>query len=328
MTTSNSPFRFSVRTNRANEVDWHEWGFEPFERARAENKPVALFLTAFWCGFCQRLDETTLSNDEVIALLNAFFIPIRVEDAERPDVDLRYNQDGWPTIAFITPDGDHLFSVNHMAPEPFINVLVRTITAVQSGSAPSAGPIEVERSEVAARAANSDPVEKAPLRAHIVGEIAGILEGLADSIHGGYSDNTGNKYLHAEANDFLLYLYEVSHESVYLDHVTSTLQKMRESRTFDAREGGFFRYSSKPDWREPHPEKLLTDQVTLLRSYLRAYVVTGSSPFRETANELIEYLGTTLTDSATGAFFGCQDYVRPEGLLPRGPSAGPPECYR
>ena len=52
-----------------------------------------MFLCAFWCGYCQRLDESTLSHDDNIALLNAFFIPIRVEESQRPDVDLRYNQE-------------------------------------------------------------------------------------------------------------------------------------------------------------------------------------------------------------------------------------------
>ncbi len=127
--------RFSPRTNRAHLVKWQEWGDEAFQEARQHDKPVVVFLTAFWCGYCQRLDETSLSNDEVIALLNAFFIPIRVEESQRPDVDLRYNQDGWPTIAFLTPAGDHLFSVNYTAPEPFISLLVKVVDAFQRDKA-------------------------------------------------------------------------------------------------------------------------------------------------------------------------------------------------
>ena len=98
-------FRFSVRPNRAHLVNWREWGEDAFEEARQQNKLVVLYIAAFWCGFCQRMDETALSDDETIALLNAFFVPIRVEESQRPDVDLRYNQNGWPTISFLTPDG-------------------------------------------------------------------------------------------------------------------------------------------------------------------------------------------------------------------------------
>ena len=127
--------RFSPRTNRAHLVKWWEWGEEAFWQAQQQDQPVLVCLTAFWCGYCQRMDETSLSNDEVIALLNAFFVSIRVEESQRPDVDLRYNQDGWPTIAFLTPGGDHLFSVNYTAPEPFIALLVRVIDSYQRDKA-------------------------------------------------------------------------------------------------------------------------------------------------------------------------------------------------
>ena len=93
---------------------------------------VVLFITAFWCGFCQRMDETALSDDEAIALLNAFFVPIRIEESQRPDVDLRYNENGWPTISFLTPDGGLLFSVNYMDTDPFVDLLVKTVNRFQT----------------------------------------------------------------------------------------------------------------------------------------------------------------------------------------------------
>ena len=98
-------FRFSVRSNQAHQIRWREWGPQAFAQAKEQDKLPVVFLTAFWCGFCQRMDEGALSDDEVIALLNAFFVPIRVEESQRPDIDLRYNQNGWPTIAFLTPNG-------------------------------------------------------------------------------------------------------------------------------------------------------------------------------------------------------------------------------
>ena len=85
-------FRFSPNPNSAHRIHWREWGADAFERARTEGKPVMLCLVAFWCGICQRMDETTFSDTEVIALLNAYFVPVRVEDAQRPDIDVRYNR--------------------------------------------------------------------------------------------------------------------------------------------------------------------------------------------------------------------------------------------
>jgi uncharacterized protein YyaL (SSP411 family) len=312
-------FRFSPRPNRAHLINWRPWGGEAFQEAQQQDKPLVLWLTAFWCGYCQRMDDTTLSNDEVIALLNAFFVPVRVEESQRPDVDLRYNQNGWPTIAFLTPAGDDILRVNYLAPEPFIDLLVRLVDAYQRDQATILET--AARSRMAAQRRKSDQAP-APLGPSIVAEIAGMLEGLADHVHGGYG--TQAKFPHTEANDFFLYLSGVSGDPTYLDHVAFTLEKMRQSPTFDQTGGGFFRYSSGPDWREPHPEKLLDDQVGLLHNCLYTYLLTQHEPYKDTALGLIHYLNTTLTDAAQPCFWGCQDYVRPELPSPRSHPSGPP----
>lgn len=298
--------RFSPRANQAHLVKWREWGEAAFQEAQQQHKPVVVFLVAFWCGYCQQMDETSLSNQHIQALLNAFFIPIRVEESQRPDVDLRYNQNGWPTIAFLTPVGDPLFSINYTAPEPFLDLLVKLVDAYQRDRATLLDTGARNRAEALARQSQVPP---APLGPAIVAEIAGMVEGLADATHGGYG--TPFKFLHTEANDFLLYLHEVTGDTLHLDHVAFTLKNMRQSRMYDENDGGFFRYSSKPDWREPHPEKLLDDQASLLRNYLRTYLVTGNTVYRGVAEELIHYLNTALSTDATPCFFGCQDYVRP-----------------
>ena len=299
-------FRFSVRPNRADQVNWREWGEDAFEEARQQDKLVALFITSFWCGFCQRMDETALSDDETIALLNAFFIPIRVEESQRPDIDLRYNQNGWPTICFLTPDGGLLFSVNYMDTDPFVGLLVKTVTQFQSDKE-SLFQTAAYPASVGSR--QEEVQDQPPLAAPLLAEVAGMVEGLADQENGGYG--THFKFIHAEANEFLLYLYETTGESEYLEHVSFTLNKMLQSATFDGKDGGFFRYSSLPDWSEPHPEKLLDDQASLLGNFLHAYLLTGIDDHRRTAEGLIDYLDSTLLDDSSGAFFGCQDYIRP-----------------
>ena len=293
-------------------VRWREWGYEAFQEAREQGKPLAIFLTAFWCGFCQRMDEGALSHPEAIAILNAFFIPVRVEESQRPDVDLRYNQDGWPTIAFLTPDGDQLLSVNYMDPDPFVELLVRVVQLHQQG--------DLLRGE--SEAPDSQPLrmpEPAAEGGHTLGpalfyEVLGLVEGLADPVHGGFGD--GFKFLHTDANDFFLYVYQATGERKYLDHVLHTLTKLRAGPMLDAPLGGFFRYSSKPDWSEPHREKLLYDQAALLRNYLYAYLLTGDAEWRVHAEGLFEFVESYLFDEEAGAYLGCQDYVAFDSPVP------------
>ncbi len=156
------------------------------------------------------------------------------------------------------------------------------------------------------------PGEDVPLTPALVEEVAGILEGLADHEYGGFGVDI--KLLHTEANEFALYLYETSGERPQLDHVARTLTRLRQSRTFDASNGGFFRYSSRRDWQEPHPEKLLGDQAALLSNYLDTYLLAGDDFYRKTAEELIRYLEDALTTEQTRpCFAGCQDYLHGSG---------------
>ena len=85
-----------------------------------------------------------------------------------------------------------------------------------------------------------------------------IVWNLADPEHGGYE--TERKFPHCAANEFLLQRYQATGDARYLNHVRLTLYTMHQSKTHDP-EGGFFRYSSKRDWSEPHHEKLLSDHA-------------------------------------------------------------------
>ena len=314
-------FRFSPNPNSAHRIHWHEWGADAFEYAREQQKPVMLYLGAFWCGICQRMDETTFSNTEIIALLNAYFVPVRVEDAQRPDIDVRYNRNGWPTIVFISAGGDYLAAVNYLSPGDFSDVLVRVHVGYQdsvSAAAPEPPPPPREtphsgQYQYPAPAGAPDPPLPGPrpdapsVQPDAADAIAEIVWNLADPEHGGYE--TERKFPHCAANEFLLQRYEATGDARYLNHVRLTLYTMHQSKTHDP-EGGFFRYSSKRDWSEPHHEKLLSDHAGLLGNVLHVFELTGESFFRELAEELLDYLDRGFRDPAQPFFHGCRDYIR------------------
>jgi len=112
-----SDFHFSPRPNRANEIAWRAWGDEAFREAAGSDKPILLAISAVWCHWCHVMDETSYSDPAVIAGINERYIPIRVDNDERPDVNRRYNLGGWPTTAFLTPDGEILNGATYIPPE-------------------------------------------------------------------------------------------------------------------------------------------------------------------------------------------------------------------
>src|SRR6266508_1109276 len=76
--------RFSPNPNLAQLVHWLEWERDAFRREHQQDKPVMLFLSAFWCRYCQRMDEGAFSDRENMALLNAYFVALRVENVCGP----------------------------------------------------------------------------------------------------------------------------------------------------------------------------------------------------------------------------------------------------
>jgi hypothetical protein len=298
--------RFSPNPNLAHLIHWHEWENDAFQMAREQNKPIMLFLAAFWCRYCQRMDEQAFSDRENLALLNAYFIALRVEDAKRPDIDARYNLNGWPTIAFFTPAGEMISAANYLPADEFKELLLNVYLEYQQRSGATAAAEVLHESE--SRAAQ--PANPEQSYASRLSEITHAIMALADREHGGYG--RGQKFIHAEANDFLLSRYEATQDSTYLHHVCLTLDRMREGGIHDAAGGGFFRTSSGADWGQPHREKLLGEQAGLLSNCLRTFRVTRREVYARTAEEIIGYLDRKLLDASSSAFFGCEDFLRRE----------------
>jgi uncharacterized protein YyaL (SSP411 family) len=84
---SASPY---LRSAAHQPVDWHEWGEEAFQEARAEGKPILLDIGAVWCHWCHVIDRESYDNPEIAGMINQLFVPVKVDRDERPEVDARY----------------------------------------------------------------------------------------------------------------------------------------------------------------------------------------------------------------------------------------------
>ncbi len=280
--------RFSPNSNLAHLIAWFEWEDEAFAKARAENKPVMLFLSAFWCRYCQRMDEQAFSDRENLALLNAYFVALRVEDAKRPDIDARYNLNGWPTLAFFTPSGELLAAANYLAIDEFKELLLNVYIGYQQKSGDDLMAVVSDDNVTAPTIQTND---EAPWVAAL-NEIASSIIDTADRQNGGYG--RGQKFIHPEANDFLISCYESTKDATYLDHVRLTLDRMRHGPIYDAQDGGYFRTTTGADWAQPHREKLLAEHAGLLNNCLRVFRLTQRPEYARSAEEIIGYLDKKL----------------------------------
>jgi uncharacterized protein YyaL (SSP411 family) len=268
-----------------------------------------LCLGAFWCRYCQRMDEEAFTDRENMALLNAYFVTLRVENATRPDVDARYNLNGWPTIAFFTPTGELFAACNYLPGEEFKELLLNVYLGYQQkgGLSGAQGQSQEEAASTAAEGEQKLSYEAA------LSDISAMIMALADRENGGYG--SGQKFIQADANAFLLARYEATNEVSYLDQVCLTLDRMGTGEIHDTVGGGFFRTTTGADWSQPHREKLLGEQAGLLSNYLAAFRLTRRAEYARVAEEIIGYLDHKLFDPARGAFFGCEDFLRRESAV-------------
>ncbi|GAC1655585.1 MAG: hypothetical protein NVS9B1_09050 [Candidatus Dormibacteraceae bacterium] len=289
-----SGFHFSPRPNRAAEIKWREWGPEAFAEATALDRPILLSISAVWCHWCHVMDETSYSDQTVIDRVNGSFIPIRVDNDLRPDVNARYNMGGWPTTAFLTPGGDILTGATYLPPDQMAGALAE----IDRFYLTQKGDIADKLNENRKRTASLVAASAGSLDARLIDAVLSATEAAYDPTHGGFG--TAPKFPQTDAVALLAELGVRRNRPDLVEMARHTLLAMAGGGTYDHVEGGFFRYSTTQDWSVPHFEKMLEDHGGLVAAL--ALIGEGSVLDRTT-----DYLDTVLRDSATGLYAGSQD---------------------
>ena len=101
------------------------------------------------------MDETTYSHPSVIELINRDYVPIRVDNDVRPDINQRYNMGGWPTTAFLTATGDILTGGTYMPPDQMASALMRIADYYRANQAEIASRVLDARKRAASGVARS-----------------------------------------------------------------------------------------------------------------------------------------------------------------------------
>ena len=294
MNAATDEFHFSPRPNRASEIKWHPWSKEAFDEAGHTGRPILLSISAVWCHWCHVMDETTYSHPSVIDLINREYVPVRVDNDVRPDINQRYNMGGWPTTAFLTASGDILTGATYLPPDQMAGALVRVADYYRGSQAEIASRVLEARKRAAGGVARS----AGELQPGLVDEILDAVKAAYDPEYGGFGG--APKFPQTDA---ILLLLEQSARRSDPDlrrMAVHTLQQMAGGGTYDHVEGGFFRYSTTQDWSVPHFEKMLEDHAGLVH----ALALAGLS---DVLTKTTGYLDRVLRDPKTGLYGGSQD---------------------
>ena len=299
-----------------NPVDWYPWGSDAFEKAKAENKPVLLSIGYSACHWCHVMAHESFEDEAIAELMNQYFVNIKVDREERPDLDQIYmnavqmmtHHGGWPMTVFLTPEGVPFYGGTYFPPQDrynmpgFPRVLISVAEAYRDRpedvSATSTSILkELERVSMAS--GSEQPIGEDTLNAAYVGLIRAY-----DSTNGGFGG--APKFPPSMALEFLLRTHARTHKDEPLNIVSHTLKKMANGGIYDHLAGGFHRYSVDATWLVPHFEKMLYDNALLSRLYLHYYQLTGDEQARRTAEGILDYVLREMTD-AVGGFYSTQD---------------------
>lgn len=292
------------------DMTWKEWNDETFSEARDRQVPVLLFVYATWCRWCRQLERDVLEDSNVREILDERFVCIKIDKDRRPDIEARFSKGGWPTLAFLDDTAELIAAENYLEVEPLRKRLNLVADYYESNRAVIQAQLRTAEAErVAALEASQVRVgprsRTASLSLDIVDDVARTVLSTSDPKYGGWGER--HKFPHPEAIDFALIRWTQTGDSEMLDLVLRTLRHMQEGEIHDTTDGGFYRYATKPDWGEPHFEKMLDSNSQRLHAYLEAYQAVGADSLRKTCESTLEWMLTTLLDEETQAFRGSQD---------------------
>ena len=306
-----------LRQHALNPVDWYPWGEEAFEKARREDKPIFLSIGYSTCHWCHVMERESFEVESTAALLNQWFVPVKVDREERPDIDriyMNYVQaatggGGWPMSVWLTPDlhpfvgGTYFPPDNRYGRPGFPDILKRVAQAWRDDRAKivesSASVMEELRRQSAVTAEGPDHIATS-----VMDSAFQYFRRSYDSKLGGFGGPP--KFPRPSVHSFLLRYWKRTGNNEALDMVAETLIAMEKGGMNDQLGGGFHRYSVDEYWFVPHFEKMLYDQAQLVASYLEAFQITGNATMALAARRTIDYVLREMT-APEGAFWSAED---------------------
>ncbi len=303
-----------------NPVDWYPWGEEAFAKAKKENKPIFLSIGYSTCHWCHVMEHESFENKDIAAKMNEYFVSIKVDREERPDIDNIYmtavqtmtGSGGWPLTVLLTPDKKPFFGGTYFSPvakwgQPGLMDIMESVHAAWEKdpqqfleSSQSLTNALKERTQQNVKREG----ENVLLGEDVLTKSYFQYQDSYDSTFGGFGHSP--KFPTSHNLSFLLRYWKRTGSSEALDMVEHTLKKMAEGGMYDHLGGGFHRYSTDHEWQVPHFEKMLYDQAILARTYLEAYQITKNEFYAGIAREIFDYVLRDM-QYKDGGFFSAED---------------------
>ncbi|HVA98127.1 MAG TPA: thioredoxin domain-containing protein, partial [Bacteroidia bacterium] len=295
-----------------NPVDWYPWGDSALEKAKKENKLLLISIGYSACHWCHVMEHECFEDTSVANIMNKYFVCIKVDREERPDIDQVYmnavqlmtGSGGWPLNCFALPNGKPFYGGTYYPKAEWKNLLTNIADTfklhpekiIEYANHLTEG---VQKSELITK--NLQPDD---FNADFLTQVYKKWETSFDTVYGG--PNHAPKFPLPNNYEFLLSYYSISKDKSVLKQVELTLDKMAEGGIFDQVGGGFARYSTDALWKVPHFEKMLYDNAQLVSLYSQAFQLTKKKSYKQVVDETLAFIAREMT-SQEGAFYSSID---------------------
>jgi len=282
-------------------VDWRIWGTEIFAEARAGNRLVLVSIGYFSCHWCHVMQRESYQHAAIAELLNRRYIAVKVDRELHPDLD-RHLLDfveqlrgaaGWPLNVLLTPEGYPLTGFTYLPREEFLRVLEQLDAEWQQNHAALGASARELFDSGLLHAGDQRAAHDLSAQQLVDAFTRQALES-ADLLQGGFGDTS--KFPNVPQLDALLDSLELgtSANSEIAEFVQLSLQAMHSQNLLDHVNGGFFRYTTDPDWQTPHFEKMLYDNAMLAALYLKAHHLWPRQGYADSALQTLDFVEARL----------------------------------
>ncbi|NKB23460.1 MAG: DUF255 domain-containing protein [Kiritimatiellae bacterium] len=295
-----------------NSVDWYPWGKEAFERAQKEDKPIFMSVGYSSCHWCHVMEHESFEKEDVAKIINEFFVPIKVDREERPDIDEIYmnatqlmtGRGGWPNSVWLTPDKRPWFAGTYFPKQEFIRLL-NSLAETWKTKRDAVDQQAQKLTSAIKQASLSQTIDSnVQLSRDVIEKGKSQIVGAFDKKYGGF-DGRPKFPPHASLR-LLLYELQQQKDPGSRLFIERTLEAMARGGIYDHIGGGFHRYSTDEKWFLPHFEKMLYDNAQLAWVYTEAYRQTKNPFYRHIAQETLEWILRDMTDRE-GGFYSALD---------------------
>lgn len=292
-----------------NPVDWYEWGEEAFQKAREEDKPLIISIGYSACHWCHVMARESYMDEDVAQIMNDYFVAIKVDREERPDIDQIYidaaqllnGNAGWPLNVFALPDGRPFWAGTYFPKENWLRVLAQLVDAYSNNRS-----VVREQAENLTKGVNNMQKiqvvegEDSVFDQKVYKKLYDVWQVKIDKAKGGFRGR--QKFPMTSGWEFLLQYHYLTGNERTLQDVNKTLTAMAFGGIYDQVGGGFSRYATDEDWFAPHFEKMLYDNAQLVSLYAQAYRLSGKPLYEEVIKETLHFVSRELT-SEEGGFY-------------------------